>query len=159
MAIAYYFIATARFICAEGLPTMEVSLLRVADRVKQLKSSKLLLDERFLATRCVVSPRSIASLATFTLDNASTAQKDGRLTLRGVIERAKKHGHANTTIAHMVDILGTIIRNTFHIFHLTIKHFSETACGIRDKAIANEDTFHCQVRTICKKILTSNPAD
>ena len=97
----------------------------------------------------VVSKKSLASMVSFTLDNCTTAQKDGRLTLSGAQERAK-HGHANTTFAHGVQIEGTIIRDPFHIFQLCIKHFSETACGIRDKANANEDIFHRQVSDISK---------
>ena len=109
------------------------------------------------STKRVVSPQSLASLTTFTLDNASTSQKDGRLTLIGAQERAEKHGHTDKTFAHGVKIEGTIIRDPFHIFQLCIKHFSETACGIRDKANANEDIFHRQVRDIhTKNVLTSN---
>ena len=92
----------------------------------------------------VVPPESIASLLIFSLDNCTTAQKDGRLTVDGSQLRACDHGYVELTIAHGVTIRGFIIGDFFHRHQLSIKWFSETACGLTEKG-CHEQVHHRQM--------------
>ena len=95
----------------------------------------------------VVPPESLANFTVFGIDNCSTAKKDGRLTMEGAQERAVAHGHGDKTMIHDVKIRGFTIGDFFHRHQLSIKHFSETACGVSEKRgdAANEQIFHRQV--------------
>jgi len=92
----------------------------------------------------VVPPESLASLLAFSIDNCTTAKKDGRLTMEGVQKRAIHHGQIDKTTAHGVTIRGFTIGDFFHRHQLSVKWFSETACGQTEKG-CHEQIHHRQV--------------
>ena len=89
----------------------------------------------------VVPPESMASLSVFSIDNCSTAKKDGRLTMEGSQQRAIDNGHEAKTMAHGVRIRGFLIGDAFHKHQLSVKHFSKTAMGKTEKA-CHEQIHH-----------------
>jgi len=109
-----------------------------------------------------VPPESIASLLVFGIDNCNTAKKDGRLTTEGAQARAIHHGHEDKTMAHGVKIRGFNIGDAFHRHQLSVKWFSETACGKTEKG-CHEQIHHRQVSTnkmkTCALTQCPNPID
>ena len=58
--------------------------------------------------------------------------------MEGSQQRVVEHGHVGETMDHGVQISGFTIGEFFYRHQLSVKHFSETACGNTEKVVMSK---------------------